>query len=67
MHGLHVQTLHVACMHTPTPNAHAQVRSLKLFTEKQHINTVAPLAPNEVWVVAHDFNQVSGGTAIFLA
>ncbi len=39
--------------------APCQVRTIPLFTKKEHINTLAPLHHGEIWVMLHNLGNVS--------
>jgi hypothetical protein len=38
-----------------------QLHATKLFTLRQHVNTLAPLEPGSVWAVLHNLGQVKKG------
>lgn len=38
--------------------ARLQVRGMRLFTRKQHVNTLAPLDDKSLWVVLHNLGKV---------
>lgn len=42
------------------------VRTLDIFTVKEHINTVAVFDSSSVWVVLHNLGQVRGHTSVHL-
>lgn len=44
-----------------TPAPLLQVRAMPLFTLKDHVNTLAPLRPNEMLAVLHNLGNVRGG------
>lgn len=34
------------------------LRRLALFSRREHVNSVAPLAPGDLWVVLHNLGKV---------
>ncbi len=54
----HVATHQLHQHQTPPLFFHPQLRSMSLFTLKQHVNTLAPLEGDSVWVVLHNLGKV---------
>ena len=42
----------------------ARVRSLRLFSLKEHLNSVAPLEPGVLWGILHNLGAVRRGVRV---
>lgn len=47
-----VSGMHLVCL---------QLKTFKMFTLKEHVNTLAPLENGKLWVVLHNLGAVSQG------